>query len=62
MLDGFDTKKKNPECTVISPLQRICDPEANVNMEDRFHGFELRVAKEQLTKEGGYFNLDKLQK
>ena len=62
VLDGFDTKKKTPECTVISPLQRICDPEANVNMEDRFHGFELRVAKEQLTEEGGYFNLDKLQK
>lgn len=62
VLDWFDTKRKNPECTVISPLQWICDPEANVNMEDRFHGFELRVEKEQLTEESGYFNLDKLEK
>lgn len=62
VLDGFDTQSKTPECTVISPMQWICDPEANLNMQARFHGFELKVNKEQLTEQAGYFNLDKLEK
>ena len=61
VLDGFDTQRKNPECIVISPMQWICDPQASINLTDRFHGFELQVDKSSLTEDGGYFNLDKLE-
>jgi hypothetical protein len=61
VLDGFDTQRKNPECVVISPMQWICDPQASINLKDRFHGFELQVDKSSLTEDGGYFNLDKLE-
>ena len=61
VLDGFDTQTKNPECVVISPMQWVCDPQASINLKDRFHGFELQVDKSSLTEDWGYFNLDKLE-
>lgn len=61
VFDGFDQTKKTPEYLVISPMLWVCDPNQTINRPARFHGFEFKTKKENLTKKAGYFNVSKIQ-